>query len=211
MRSLLLKLIRVLSKRFYKQAVVDGLWVGAGDHVALGNVLAALALIKTCEPNRYSRLTKDLKGILVDILPGAIGQYNPSEDFCDLDERFVASAMPDKIAAVIIHEATHARLWHRGIRYEESVRARVEHACIRRERHFASKLPDALSVVHGYDHRLAAIDADFCSDKSWNRRNARGATIALRHLGAPHWLIAFVVKMRRAQGRRQRRRARQFG
>ena len=205
MRIFILRLLRILAKRWSKPVIIDGLWVGAGEVANRAKVRDALTMIRTYDPRRYSRLLKDLDGILVDILPGAIGQFNSSEDFCDLDERFIASATSDKIASVIVHEATHARLWHRGILYGEDIRARVEHVCIRQERLFARKLPDATSDVEELDHRLNAITTDFCSDAVRNRRHVRGMIGALHHLGAPRWLIAVMLKRRRARMRRLRR------
>ena len=67
---------------------------------------------------------------------------------CVIDERFVVDegTTPEMIASVIVHEATHARLFRMGIGYEEGRRARVEQVCLRRELAFAAKLPDRAKV-----------------------------------------------------------------
>jgi hypothetical protein len=74
-----------------------------------------------------------------------------------IDERFlVASAShPELIAAVIVHEAAHARLMRYGIGYEAPLRHRVEAICARREAAFAAKLPNGEKVREQAENRLA--------------------------------------------------------
>src|SRR5258708_5937554 len=130
---------------------VDGLWIGAAEgssesELVLGRVVDALCLIKTHDPHRYNRILRDLDRLWVRPVPGARGRYNVSLRACELNRRFVLDEASELIAATIVHEATHARLWHCGFGYEEGVRARVENVCARRELAFAAKLPSRQPV-----------------------------------------------------------------
>jgi hypothetical protein len=129
---------------------LDGLWVGALDSKPehLHRVREALCLIKTHDQLRYSRLIRDLKRIWVTAVNSPIACFNARLNACVLNEWFVIAetTTPELLAATIVHEATHARRWGCGIRYEEELRSRVEAACIRRELAFSAKLPDGQQV-----------------------------------------------------------------
>jgi hypothetical protein len=96
---------------------IDGLWVGSirGDLRALDRVEEALRLIKTHDPIRYARLLRDLDRVWVTVLPTSLGSFTSALKACELDERFVLAetSKPEKIAATIVHEATHHALGDR--------------------------------------------------------------------------------------------------
>jgi hypothetical protein len=127
---------------------IDGLWVGTWEtggkaRTVLERVEEALRLIKTYDPLRYRRIGSDLERVWVDVLLGSLGNFAPAIKTCKLDTRFILAdtSSPEVIASIIVHEATHARLWTCGIAYEEGLRARVEAVCLRREIAFSAKLP----------------------------------------------------------------------
>jgi hypothetical protein len=64
-----------------------------------------------------------------------LGDYQPEIRTCRLDKRFVLHDVvdPELIAAVIVHEATHARLHRLGVAYAEQQRPRIDAICVRRE------------------------------------------------------------------------------
>jgi hypothetical protein len=176
---------------------IDGLWVGSDsdkNSPAARHVEEALGLIKRYDRIRYDRLIRDLERVWVRILPGAMGSFNYALNACQLDERYVLAdaTRPERIAATIVHEATHARLIHCGIGYEEKLRARVEAVCERRVLAFAAKLPDGQHVRADAD-RILAYPPDTWSHASREAQIDRDAPAALRHLGAPEWLIRFVM------------------
>ena len=176
---------------------VDGLWVGSWDDGAkgeavLGRVEAALCLIKTHDRLRYERLIRDLERVWVLVLTGNLGSFNKRLMACQLDTRYVldeASSL-EMIASTIVHEATHARLMRCCIGYEQELRARVEAVCLRRELAFAAKLPNGARVRELAERSLEMCTADdYWTDAAFNERNLEGAMEALRHLGAPNWLL----------------------
>jgi hypothetical protein len=123
----------------------------------------------------------------VRLLPGALGKYTHSLRACELDERFVAApSPPEVIAATIVHEATHARLWRCGIGYDESLRHRVEAVCCRREVAFASKLPNGERVREKVQDYLA-ISPTAWTNAATRDRDLEGSVQDLRHIGTPDW------------------------
>ena len=173
---------------------IDGLWVGTYFQTNSGPVMRrleeALSLIKVHDRGRYDRLCQDLTRVWVRLVPGAVARYVPATETCELDERFVLAeaSSPDLIAALIVHEATHARLWRRGVGYDERLRARVEAACFRRELAFAAKLPNGERVREQARDALAIPPAGW-TDAAERERDVDGSREALRHLGAPKWLV----------------------
>ena len=150
---------------------VDGIWIGAYSardfSSALSRVEQALRLIKQHDRPRYNQIARDLDRVWVRLLPLGIGHFDYSLRACLLDERFVLAETtePEFIAAAIVHEAAHARLWRCGIGYDEATRTRVESICIRRELAFASKLPNGEDVrdwaKSALDRPLDLMDSDF--------------------------------------------------
>ena len=186
---------------------IDGLWIGIGggiqgqdkrqDQRLLDRVEEALALIKRYDRLRYDRLRRDLKRVLVHVIPGGLGSYNEAFAACELDPRFVLpeTTSTELIAATIVHEATHSRLLLCGIGYEEAVRARVEAVCFRRELAFAAKLQNGAEVKEVAERGLAT-DPGFWSDAQKNQRGDDGTLEALRQLGTPDWFLRGLVAAR---------------
>ena len=180
---------------------IDGLWIGRYFQTNAGPVMRrieeALRLIKVHDPPRYNRLRKDLARIWVRLVPGAQARYVAALETCEVDERFVLAetSSPELIAAAIVHEAAHARLWRRGIGYDERLRTRVEAACFRRELAFAAKLPNAERVREQARDALTIPPATW-TDTAARDRDVEGSTEVLRHLGAPNWLVRLLLAAR---------------
>jgi hypothetical protein len=180
---------------------IDGLWVGTyfqtNAEPVLRRVEDALALINAYDRRRYNRIIQDLERVWVRLLTVGAAHFSPPLWACVLDERFVLADTTDveHIAAAIVHEATHARLWRCGIRYDEDLRQRVEAVCNRRELAFARKLPNGQQV------REWAADALAISPSNWTNvasqeRNVEGSIQVLRHLG-PNWFARIVLAIRK--------------
>ena len=179
---------------------IDGLWVGTyfqenGARV-MERVQQALALIEAQDRVRYARLARDLDRVWVRLVTTGVAQFDPTWRACLLDERFVLAEDTDvaHIAAAIVHEATHARLWRLGFGYDEAVRERVEAVCLRREVAFASKLPDGKSVSQWANESLALTPA-YWTDAAAEDREQAGSIALLDHLG--HGRLARWVQARR--------------
>lgn len=137
------RLVDRLELRLSTGRRVDGLWVGVAigseRELILRRVEEALRLIQKYDRLRYDRLVRDLERVWVRDIPGTRGSFDQPLRACSLDRVFVLAekSCPELIAATIVHEATHARLDHCGIGYEEELRPRIEATCFRRELAFA--------------------------------------------------------------------------
>lgn len=181
---------------------IDGLWIGYwGKDTEFRRVEEALGLIKTYDRVRYDRLIRDLKRIWVVPLVGALGTFTPAIASCKLDPRFVLAEPPEMIAAVIVHEATHARLRRWGIGYhQEEERARVEAVCVRRELAFAAKLPNGERVREQAVQALEwCANPEFWSNASFRERYRSAAAQTLSYVGFPHWLARTLLALHAAQ------------
>ena len=178
------------------------MWVGSSiaDEVdaeaSLSRVERALALIRSHDPVRYRRMLGDLERIWVHLVAGSVAQFDAALLACTLDERFVLdeATSPEMIAAAIVHEATHARLWRCGLGYEEAIRHRVEAICLRREIAFARKLPDG-EVVREQAERTLTLCADpgYWSNAAFSARYPTEVEETCRYLGVPEILIRVLL------------------
>jgi hypothetical protein len=189
-----------------KSRVTDGLWIGSAQSdsepalQALQRVEAALQLMNRCAPLHYRRVKNSLSRIWVTLVPHGAGCYLHSLNACLLDERVVASEKTtlEWIASAIVHEATHARLEKRGIRYEEAVRHRIERICARRELDFARHLSGVDALHEEITRRLDLCNeanASYTDQNMWQKID-QGNVEMLLHLGTPEWVIALVFRAR---------------
>jgi len=189
-------LLMCVSRKF------DGLWVGTIKDEKAGPILRrveeALSLIKRYDPLQFARVLHSLDRIWVNILPDAPACFQRSLQACVFDERFVlaATTTPETIAKTIVHEATHARLEHWGIRYDEKDRTRIEAICLRRELAFVANLPASEPLREELDRTLqwCADNPNYFSNLDFYNRDVEGRVAALRYLGTPDWLIRLVSK-----------------
>lgn len=178
---------------------VDGLWLGVLNFgepdVVLESIEDGLALIKARDPLRYGRIQRDLDGVWARLLPGCLGNFNASIRACELDRNFIlenasSSAM---IAAVIVHEATHARLDRYGFTYAEKLRSRIEAICLRREIAFAAKLLDGKQVrEHAEATLVMCMTEDYWTDVAFDERNIQAG----RDLGVPERVVRIILGIR---------------
>jgi hypothetical protein len=184
---------------------IDGLWVGTTEdkpRPGLRRVEDALQLIKQHSPLHYSRVIHNLERVWVRLVLISYACYYAPLRACELDVRFVLreTTTLEEIASAIVHEATHARLERWGIsydEYDEKERSRIEVICIRRELDLLAKLPNSEPLREQVAATLewcVSNHESFSNANLWQRHD-QGAVEALRHLGAPEWLIGFALKV----------------
>jgi hypothetical protein len=156
---------------FEDQAVASALFDQIG---------AALQLIVTTDPRRYARIRRDLKRVLLTLASG--GQYLPRLETCRIGIDYVRRSSPLEVAMMIVHEATHARLWRAGYRYEAANRGRIERICVRAETTFAARIPGSAVAIAQTERLL---------EREWWTReeHQRRSLVELRTLGCPQWLV----------------------
>ena len=199
------ELVHKLEKLISCSQTIDGLWIAADSQEDLAILREALALIATHDPSRYAKMGRDLTGVWARIVPGSIGKFDYRHFICELDHRFVKTASAEQIASVIVHEATHARLWRRGIEYPEELRSRIEAVCIRRQQAFAARLPAPELTPDIIAEHYATLPVSSWSNTSLDRRHLAGSIAALRDLNVPRWIIRLALLRHRALRRRRRR------
>jgi hypothetical protein len=154
----------------------------------------ALSLLKAGAPGRYERVRHSLKGFLILGVDTIRASYDQGTGVCRLREKFMLA--PDTTAAavacVIVHEATHGRLFKLGISYDEPIRYRVELVCIKAALLAAQRLPGSEAEVETCRRQLS-VDPGFYSEDRFNERDAN----QLRALGVPEWLIRIRLWIRR--------------
>jgi len=189
---------------------VDGIWIGSfRDSLAdLARVEQALLLVKQHSPVHYSCIINNLERIWISVLTHIGAKYNRSLKACVFDVRFLADpkASTKVIASAIVHEATHARLERCGISYDEDRRVRIEAICLRRELALAARLPDSAELQQLISEHLDwnGANPDFFSDAQLRESRRNGAIEALRHTGAPDWLIRAITTTQSMIGRVRR-------
>jgi hypothetical protein len=201
------RLIHRIALRFATAEYVDGLWVGAtdagGKHEhearALERLREALSLIKTCDSVRYNRILRDLKRVWALAVQGSGGGFDARLDACILHPRAVLaeSTSTEILASMIVHEATHARLWRYGIGYPEALRPRIEAICVRRELAFSAKLPNGKQVREWAEDKLRSYCVPAAlSDAAVARRRKDQEVENLRAIQMPEWAIAAFFALR---------------
>ncbi len=141
---------------------------------------AACQVISRYAPYLYGRMRRALKRILVTEASG--GQYLPRLETCRIGVGFVRRASPLELAMMLTHEATHARLWKAGFRYDERCRARIERICVGAEVALAERVPDSAPEI--------AKARDLLRTEWWTEQETiTRSSEDLRRLGCPEWII----------------------
>jgi hypothetical protein len=188
------RLVVRIMLRFSKSRYLDGLWIGTWEMEAepiLRRIEEALLLIKRYDRIRYDRLLRDLQRVWILLLPSSVASFEYRIYSCQIDTRYclAETTTPELLAATIVHEATHARLWRCGIRYEEAQRPRIEEICVRREIAFAAKLPNGEDARDQAERTLAlCATGENWTSAAFRERYIEGGVEVVRYLGAPGWL-----------------------
>ncbi|MEN8375503.1 MAG: hypothetical protein ABFS34_08645 [Gemmatimonadota bacterium] len=109
------------------------------DEARLELIAASLRLLARTDRRSLDRV-RQLRGIMVsEALPGANGAYLSGPNLCTVDPIFLdRTPKVESVAAVLVHEATHARIQSRGVS-SESHRLRIEEVCHTAEIAFARR------------------------------------------------------------------------
>lgn len=183
------RLVRVLSARVMLQLAnrqeAEGLVIvdlTAGQHASelFDTVEKALRCIRNTDPVRFHRMRRDVSRIAVMESPGSAGEYWREYKAVALEIEHLRQERLGGICMTIVHEATHARIQHWGVRVGIDP-ARVERACVKQEIAFAQKLPGSELLIHGAMMKLKT--------EWWlHTSDSRHFDLRLERAGAPQWL-----------------------
>jgi hypothetical protein len=119
----------------------------------------------------------------------AVAQCIHSQGLCVIDQDVLESdyMTPERLAAVLVHEAMHARLSRAGFVYSRSTKIRIERLCVKAELLLASRIPNGAAIVPELQQQLAH------AEQLWSTANHHASTLSrLRDLGFPERLIGIV-------------------
>lgn len=100
----------------------------------------AISLIEKYDSRWLEHLKRKVKRIV--IVPAGTPHFRPVVRSCNIPVHYLLDVSYEELAVVLVHEATHARLYMRGIRWNAENIERIERICVGREVAFALKLPD---------------------------------------------------------------------
>jgi hypothetical protein len=112
------------------------------------DIADALKLIHRYDSIRFNRMMSDVRRILIVGIERSAGEYWEDTRSVLLDAANCSRQTPEAVAMIIVHEATHARLWRMGVgRFPD--RSRIERICVNAEIAFARKLPSSSRLIAG--------------------------------------------------------------
>jgi hypothetical protein len=115
---------------------------------ALGRLDGALALLERYVPHHYRRLPRDVAGFLIE-RRAYRGAFLPATRMLLVELTFVVnrSFSLAQVAATILHEGMHARLYRRGLATGADESHRQERFCRRAEIEFGRLVPGGEPIV----------------------------------------------------------------
>ncbi len=145
----------------------------------------ALDLMRRHDTRAFNELVNSTRGIFVfgTILGGA-AEYWRDETLIVLQSEYTsgATATPQALAVILVHEATHVWLERRGFEYAARRRTRLEGICNRRALRLAKRLPDADYLANWLRQGLLE---EHLTDEAFQKQ----AVAELVRLGVPSWLL----------------------
>jgi hypothetical protein len=153
----------------------------------------ALRLIAAFDPHRYTRIQRDLASVVISpiVPPGTAGVYLDTHRVCGINPDSSHFSNFVLVAALIVHEATHARL--RRFRHVDRCAARIESICRAQELAFLVRVPHSepfRKILHDLEQQRAR---DFEQPSSVK---ADRAFLAL-HREAPGWMATLTERVTR--------------
>jgi len=132
---------------------------------AIDRLDQALSLLQQYVPHHYRRLRRDFSGFLIE-RRAYRGAFLVATRTCLVELTFVVnrSFSLAQVAATILHEAMHARLFSCGIAVTSDQSHRQERFCRRAEIEFGSLVPDGEPVVRRALESLALSDRDIAPE-----------------------------------------------
>lgn len=181
-----LHLLRLTSPRRVIQGieVVNLAHVGETEYF-FRRVAHALEFIDVHDRRSLLRIRRDLKRIV--LLRGGGEFYHQGLRAYVVDLPTLKAEATIQLARRLVHEATHARLFRRGIGYGSAYRARVESICAKAESAFLERVPTSLR-----GSALTDPGHPWWTDSSLVRRRA----LQLRTHGVPAWIVRLYERLR---------------
>jgi hypothetical protein len=121
----------------------------------------ALALLEEHVPHHYRRLRRDFSGFLIE-RRAYRGAFIVASRTCLVELTFIVNPAftLSQVAATLLHEAMHARLYARSIAVTQEQMHRQERFCRRAEIEFGELVPDGTPIVQRAMETLQLSDEE---------------------------------------------------
>ncbi|MFL5562679.1 MAG: hypothetical protein ACJ79K_14500 [Gemmatimonadaceae bacterium] len=162
---------------------------------------AALALLEEFVPRSFHRMRSDVREFVVLRYP-CRGAYFPGQRAIMTELTFLARA-PEfseaQVAASILHEATHARIYAMLRAPTSHDAPREERICREAELRFGAALPHELGapVITRAVESLALSDEDVAPVVDWRRAQLNKDVADLESLDMPRWMKRAAIAVRK--------------
>lgn len=149
-------------------------------HAAAGRMEEAFELLREIDPRGLASLRRQVSRVYIE--PAASSSYFAASNAIGLSWRLVHRHDVETIAGVLVHEATHARIEHAGIKAWPDLLPRIERRCLLEQIAFLEKVPGREDLVAHYRAQL---------ERPWWTSQERFDRV-IRHfdeIGAPRWFL----------------------
>lgn len=179
------------------QAVIVNTRSDVDTQDAIARLDGALALLKQYVPHHYRRLHRDFNDFLIE-RRAYRGAYIAATRTCLVELTFVVnrSFSLAQVAATILHEAMHARLYARGIAAGPDQSHRQERFCRRAEIEFGALVPGGEPIVQRAMESLSLSDQDIAPAIDPVLAARRVAEVDLATSSLPLWMKRQLARRR---------------
>jgi hypothetical protein len=136
---------------------------------AFTKVFAAIDVLHDVAPLQLERIPTLMLGVNVLVLGPIAAEWNTALGVCMLDQAFVVApdTTTERLAVLLVHELTHARLENAGFHCDGQTRARIERICYLAQRNFVLRLPlsDERTRLEHHTAICLVTDPAFWSDE----------------------------------------------
>lgn len=149
-------------------------------------IRSALHILARNSPSALEGVKRRLRRII--ITNGDVAYYTDDVRGAVIGGTYLERCGPTELALLIVHEATHARLYRARVRSTWATRERIERICINAELAVARKLPGAEHLVQDIEKKAA---------KPWWTPSVQGDRLATAATAsnAPGWLVRLVRRL----------------
>ncbi len=165
----------------------------AGESEAnIGKVAEALRLLEDYAPEDFALVVKCLKRVIV--YTGSGVEYSRTGRACFIDAGFLDRLSVERVAMLLVHEATHGAIMDEGASNDSSNQSVDERRCADAEIRVARAIPGADYLVREV---LDGLERPWWGEEQLHIRRMRH----LRAAGFPKWMLAWFERLnnRRAQ------------
>ena len=160
----------------------------------LDRLSAALDAVRDVSPRRFQRMQRDVRRVLAAYIP-VFALYHSGSATIFVQHELIAEQDAKGIAVLLVHEATHARIAHAGVKLNPQNKLQVERRCYLEQIDFASQLRGGAPLVEWSLNGLSALlDVKVAAQGEVALHEQQ--LLNLEEQGAPSWLVRVFRRFR---------------